>query len=219
MATYTIIGGNQKEYGPINGSDIRQWVAEDRLNEHTLTKAEGDADWRPLGTLPEFADLFSSKPPEIASMSPAADNSGRAAALKKIKVPALGLKITAIINLILSVWSLVDLLFFPPDLTKLNSELQQLNNPQLTEFVQKVMHLSSGPFGIINVLLGLGMSVLIFMGASKMQSLRSYEFSFTAAVLSVIPCLTPCCGFVIGLVFGIWALVLLMKPGIKSHFN
>jgi hypothetical protein len=58
MATYIIIGGNQKEYGPITGSDVRQWISEGRLNEHTPAKAEGDADWRPLAVFPEFADLF-----------------------------------------------------------------------------------------------------------------------------------------------------------------
>ena len=32
MATYTIIGGDQKEYGPVTGDDLRQWMAEGRLN-------------------------------------------------------------------------------------------------------------------------------------------------------------------------------------------
>ncbi len=63
MATYIIIGGNQKEYGPITGSDVRQWISEGRLNEHTPAKAEGDADWRPLAVFPEFADLFAAKTP------------------------------------------------------------------------------------------------------------------------------------------------------------
>ena len=222
MATYTIIGGDQKEYGPVTADDVRQWIAESRLNEKSLVKAESDAEFRALEKFPEFADAFAPNAP-VADAPPVqpgrAEDSGRAAALRKIKLPALGLKITAIINLILSVWSLIELLFFPPDLQALNSELQQLNNPQLTDFIQKMMHLSSGPFGIVNALLGLAMSVLIFMGASKMQLLRSYEFSFTAAVLSVIPCLTPCCGFVIGLIFGIWALTLLMKPDIKAQFK
>ena len=67
MATYTIIGDNEKEYGPITGSDVRQWISEGRLNEHTLTKAEGETEWRPLSTFPEFADLLAVKtPPPIA---------------------------------------------------------------------------------------------------------------------------------------------------------
>jgi predicted PurR-regulated permease PerM len=140
-------------------------------------------------------------------------------ALQKIKVPAVGLKVVAILNLILSLWSLVQMIFFRPDLHELDAQLQQLNNPQLTEFAQKMMHLSNGPIGITTALLGLVMSLLIYLGASKMQKLQSYEFAFTAAVLSVIPCLTPCCGFIFGIVFGIWAITLLLKPSIKAQFR
>jgi hypothetical protein len=50
-----------------------------------------------------------------------------------------------------------------------------------------------------------------------MQSLRSYGFAFAAAILAMIPCLTPCC--VLGLPFGIWALVVLNKPEVKSQFT
>lgn len=57
---YTIIGGDQKEYGPISADDVRQWIAEGRLNELSQIKAEGDAGFRPLGTFPEFGDAFTS---------------------------------------------------------------------------------------------------------------------------------------------------------------
>ncbi len=221
MANYFIIGGDGKEYGPVTEADLRQWIAEERLNAQSLAKAESDAEFRPLATFPELAALFNQAPasgtPPVQSVG--ATDDGHAAALQKIKPAALGLKIVAIINLVLSLWSLVQMLFFPPDLEALNSELKTLNNPQMTEFVQKMLHISNGPLGIANVVLGMTMSILIFMGASKMQSLRSYEFAFTAAVLSVIPCLTPCCGFVIGLAFGIWALWLLTRPEIKSKFK
>lgn len=223
MANYFIIGGDGKEYGPVTDAELREWIAEDRLNAQSLAKAESDAEFRALDKFPEFADAFSKAPasgiPPIQPQPAATADNSRAAALKRIKVPALGLKIVAVINLVLSLWSLAQMLFFPPDLEALNSELKTLNNPQMTEFVQKIMHISNGPLGIANVVLGMVMAILIFMGASKMQSLRSYEFAFTAAVLSVIPCLTPCCGFVIGLAFGIWALWLLTRSEIKSQFT
>jgi hypothetical protein len=60
MANYTIIGGDQKEYGPIAADDVRQWIAEGRLNEQSLIKVEGDAEFRPLGTFAEFGDAFTS---------------------------------------------------------------------------------------------------------------------------------------------------------------
>ena len=60
---YTIIGGDQKEYGPIPANDVRQWIAEGRLNEQSLMKGEGDAEFRPLEKFPEFADAFAPRSP------------------------------------------------------------------------------------------------------------------------------------------------------------
>jgi len=60
---YIIIGGDQKEYGPIATDDVRKWIAEGRLNEQSMMKAESDAEWRPLSAFPEFADAFATKPP------------------------------------------------------------------------------------------------------------------------------------------------------------
>ena len=58
MANYTIIGGDQKEYGPVTADDVRLWIADGRLNEHSLAKAEGETDFRALGKFPEFAGAF-----------------------------------------------------------------------------------------------------------------------------------------------------------------
>jgi len=211
---YIIIGGDQKEYGPITTEDLRKWIAEGRLNAQSLTKAESDAEFRPLSTFPEFADLFglatqAGAPP---SLSPAGIGS-REAAFQQVKTPAVALKVTAILNMIFALWGVVKLVFFRSNIEQLYSGMPQFNDPQ----VQKILHLAYGPLGVASNFFGLAMSVLVFIGASKMQSLRSYEFAFTAALLAMIPCLTPCC--MIGLPFGIWALVVLNKPEVKSHFS
>lgn len=64
MANYFIIGGDGKEYGPVTEADVRQWIAEGRLNEQSLAKAESDAEFRPLAAFPEFAGAFSPGAPE-----------------------------------------------------------------------------------------------------------------------------------------------------------
>jgi uncharacterized membrane protein len=72
MATYTIIGGDQKEYGPITADDVRKWIAEGRLSAQSMMKAESDSEFRQLGKFPEFADAFaagaarSDTPPSLA---------------------------------------------------------------------------------------------------------------------------------------------------------
>ena len=218
---YVIVGGDGKEYGPVSGAELRQWVAEDRLNARSLVKAESEAEFRPLSTFPEFADLFgiagrvSNKPPPLGSTGAGS----REMALQRIKVPAVALMAASILNILLALWDLADMIFSSPDLQPINSALEQLNNPQIEQFAQKMIHLMYGPLGIVNILIELAVSVLILAGAKKMKSLKSYQFSLAAAGLSTVPCLTPCTGFFLGLAFGIWALVVLRRPDVKSHFS
>jgi len=218
---YVIIGGDGKEYGPVSGADLRLWISEERLNARSLVRAESDAEFRPLSTFPEFADLLkiagrvSKAPPPLGSVAVGS----REMALQRIKVPAVVLIVVSILNIILALWSLVEMIFSSPNLQQINSELEQLNNPQIEQFVQKMLHLMYGPLGIVNILFELAVSVLILVGSRKMKSLKSYQFSLAAAGLSMVPCLTPCCGFLLGLAFGIWALTVLRRPDVKSHFS
>jgi hypothetical protein len=39
----------------------------------------------------------------------------------------------------------------------------------------------------------------------------------TASVIAMIPCISPCC--IVGLPIGIWAMVVLSKPEVKSAFH
>ena len=70
MANYTIIGGDQKQYGPVTTEEIRQWLAEGRLNAQTLAKGEGDAEFRQLSMFPELADAFTQKAPAPGVITP-----------------------------------------------------------------------------------------------------------------------------------------------------
>lgn len=70
---YKIIGGDQKQYGPVSTDEVRAWIAEGRLNAQTLGWVEGATDWKPLGSFPEFADALRAKaaPPfPQAALSP-----------------------------------------------------------------------------------------------------------------------------------------------------
>jgi len=67
MGRYQIIGADGRQYGPVSGEQLRQWIAEGRANAQTYAYAEGTAEWKPLGTLPEFAGHFTSAaPPPIS---------------------------------------------------------------------------------------------------------------------------------------------------------
>src|SRR5262245_6163580 len=59
---YRIIGADGKEYGPVSADQLRRWIAEGRADANTRIAAEGSAEWRTLGTVPEFAYLLTVAP-------------------------------------------------------------------------------------------------------------------------------------------------------------
>ncbi len=74
----------------------------------------------------------------------------------------------------------------------------------------------SGVGGIVGGIVGLIMALLVIAGAIKMKNLSSYGLAMTAAIVAVIPCVSPCC--LLGLPFGIWALVVLNEENVKAAF-
>lgn len=72
MSNYKVIGGNQREYGPVSADEVLQWIGDGRLNAQSLAQAQTSPEWKPLGDFPEFADVLRqpTAPPPI-SASPA----------------------------------------------------------------------------------------------------------------------------------------------------
>ena len=52
---YFLIGGDGKEYGPKSAVEVREWIAEGRLNARSQIKPQGEEEWVKLGSLSEFA--------------------------------------------------------------------------------------------------------------------------------------------------------------------
>jgi hypothetical protein len=70
---YRIVGGDQKEYGPVDADEMRQWISEGRLNGQSLARVEGEADWHALADFPEFADALKGQvaaPPPLIAIAP-----------------------------------------------------------------------------------------------------------------------------------------------------
>lgn len=63
---YKIVGGDQKEYGPVTADQVRQWIAQNRANGNTIVSFEG-GPWKPLSTYPEFADVLGRGRPQAGS--------------------------------------------------------------------------------------------------------------------------------------------------------
>ena len=67
---YKIIGADGKEYGPITVEQLRQWIAEGRVNDNTLIQPAGASEWRRLNSFSEFAGTTTTAPPPISSGTP-----------------------------------------------------------------------------------------------------------------------------------------------------
>src|SRR5580765_6740013 len=83
---YKIIGIDGKEYGPVNLDQMRQWLAQGRINSQTRIKAEDASEWRTASEVPEIAALFAvskgtttpAMPPPLSAPAPSVQRKGLA---------------------------------------------------------------------------------------------------------------------------------------------
>jgi hypothetical protein len=211
---YRIIGADGKEYGPITGEQVRLWIAEGRANAQTRVQSENSTEWQPISAFPEFAAALNPVPPSSGTIS---SDPGREAALRAVQGPAKGLLVTAItgffvvaIEFVTNVASILhpQAMVPPPGL----DPMQQQWFDALQGFAGFI-----GVAGIVQCVIGAIVGVVVLLGASKMQRLESYGLVYAACLLALVPCVSPCC--CLGLPLGIWALVVLNKPEVKSYFR
>jgi hypothetical protein len=116
MATYTVIGNDQKQYDLVTVDDIRRWIADGRLNTQSLMREESDTEFRPLSTFPEFADAFAAKAatmgvlPPLPTAAPAASAKMSGIAVTSLVLGILGVftcGVTALVGLILGIIAMV----------------------------------------------------------------------------------------------------------------
>jgi len=70
--------------------------------------------------------------------------------------------------------------------------------------------------GIAGSLIGFAIYGMVMHGANQMKELRNYQLAVTASILAMLPC-SGCC--IIGLPVGIWSLIVLSDPVVKSAFR
>jgi len=57
----------------------------------------------------------------------------------------------------------------------------------------------------------------MIFGALQMRQLKNWGLSLASAILVLLPCAGCCC--LLGLPVGIWAIITLTKPEVKSAFS
>jgi hypothetical protein len=75
----------------------------------------------------------------------------------------------------------------------------------------------TGPIALAQSSVGIILSIVVLIGAIKMKGLENYGFAMAASIIALIPCVSPCC--LLGIPFGIWSLVVLSDPIVKSSFK
>ena len=72
-------------------------------------------------------------------------------------------------------------------------------------------------YAIASNLVGFVIGIVVIVGAMKMKNLENYGFAMAASIIAMVPCISPCC--LLGLPFGIWALVVLSDQQVKAAFR
>ena len=219
---YRVKGADQKEYGPVTAEQVRQWIQEGRLNRYSLLQKEGDPAWKPMEQNPEFGDLLTATTPS-APVSPAISGGGSSGftgviadpqrAASQLKVPAILILVLAGIGAVLSVAGL----FIKGAILEAVLNAGIPFDPNIRTQLEQSRAAGIGVSEIFQAVLGLGINVLVIVGALKMLRLQSWGLAMTAAILIMLPCSGCCC--LLGLPVGIWALVTLNKPEIKGAFR
>jgi len=126
-------------------------------------------------------------------------------ALGKVRGPAIGIKVTAVIGAIFSVLGLaLNVLGIGGGMASGGGD-------------EAMSMMMSGTVGIISSLVGMGVAVFLWIAAGKLQRLESYNLCLVAAIAAMVPCISPCC--FIGLPIGIWAIIVMSKADVKQAFT
>lgn len=136
------------------------------------------------------------------------------AARRQVNVPAIGLIATGVLGIVGAAVSLLSRESIANAYLKF---LEQMNLPQeqLDEFRAQMMEPSVIDY--VGNAAGVAVAILTLVGGLRMRALRSYGLALTGAVLALLPCCSSCC--CVGIPFGIWALIVLLRPEVKAAFS
>lgn len=142
---------------------------------------------------------MSSNPYDSPQTSPGSSLPTRGSAAAAVRGPAIALIIAS------SVWLFVLAIAIPFDfwlLSRLGDHPDRLAAVQVR---------TAGSAGL------LVFHLFALFGATQMLKLRRYGVAMATAILAVIPCFSAC--YVVGIPFGIWAIIVLVRPEVKMAFG
>lgn len=130
-------------------------------------------------------------------------------AISRVKAPAIGLIVVAVLNAAFA------FLMLGSGLLRLLNVID--TGPAPMSGAERSGYLLGTFAGYAIAFICLVTAPVIVLGAFKMMNGKSYGLARAASVLAILP-LTSCC-FLAGIPIGIWSLILLSKPDVKSLFG
>jgi uncharacterized protein YneF (UPF0154 family) len=142
----------------------------------------------------------------------------KAAALNKVKTPAILLMISGIISLLTNVvgGSMTAVLYLGMK-DEIMKELEKNPNQDVPVESLDVIFNLYGYGGIVCAVLGLIVGAFVIFAAVRMMKLQGWGMALTAAILSLIPCFQGCC--LLAMPAGIYAMVVLLDSSVKPTFD
>jgi len=128
--------------------------------------------------------------------------------LASVRGPAIALIVVSTIALIIGVLGLIaDVALI---VTGAVDKLEAMNGGPMSAYTKITIRIIWG------ILLLIASSYVLY-GAIKMAKCKDYQTAKNAAIVAMIPLLGPCC--LLGIPFGVWAFVVLGKPGVRESFS
>jgi hypothetical protein len=124
----------------------------------------------------------------------------------QVSGPSVGLLITGILGAVLSFIGLIASLFRPG-----------IESIKAQEFIGEYARIAQGAASVAFCFVGLLVAGFIIYASLKMKELTQWGLCVAASIIAMIPCISPCC--IVGLPIGIWCLVVLTKPEVKTAFH
>lgn len=130
-----------------------------------------------------------------------------APASEQVNIPAIGLMAAGGLGLLSQILSLA-----------IHFGLFALNLPFSGNTSGMGSMIGSG-ITVVLAFMGLAVNLFILYGAMQMKGLKNYNLAIGAAIAAVIPCFSSCPCCFVGIGFGIWAIIVLIKPDVKAAFQ
>ena len=149
-----------------------------------------------------------------------------ARARAKVNVPATFMIVVAVLMFLISALGIYLIFFSGVDVTVWFLEMAERNTPdakQKADLQQQIAEAKvrdktvENAMNVATSILGMCGNLLILVAGLRMKALKSYALCIAASIVALIPYVNGCC--CLGLIPGIWSLVVLSNGDVKAGFD